>query len=185
MSRQNTSKSVPARDSQRKRKGGPKRRHSHGYIQSKSRPRRHRRRNSHCRPSRARVQALVDPRQVLQWWGQQGVYRATEFQTDLRPGGKWRTAGVNAEGRNFEASGEYLEIDPPRLLVYSWVASWTGEAKTTVRWELHPDKKGTLVRLRHYGLAAHPELVKSYSGWPRMLGWLQALLERGETCDDR
>ena len=99
------------------------------------------------------------------------VYRATEFHRDLRPGGKWRTVGVNAESRHFEVSGEYLEIDPPHLLVYSWVASWTGEAKTTVRWELRPDKKGTLVR--------------SYSGWPRMLGWLEAFLERGETVDDR
>jgi len=128
--------------------------------------------------------ALVDPQQVLQWWGRQGVYRSTEFQSDLRRGGTWRTVGVNADGRNFAASGEYLEIDRPRLLVYSWVASWTGEAKTTVRWELHPDKQGTLVRLRHYGLAAYPELAKSYSGWPRMLGWLQAFLERGECCDD-
>jgi uncharacterized protein YndB with AHSA1/START domain len=68
-------------------------------------------------------QALVDPQQVLQWWGRQGVYRSTEFQSDLRRGGKWRTVGVNADGRNFEASGEYLEIDRPRLLVYSWVAS--------------------------------------------------------------
>lgn len=84
---------------------------------------------------------------------------------------------VNSEGRNFEASGEYLEIDLPPLLVYSWVASWTGEAKSTVRWELYPEKKGTLVRLRHYGLAAYPELAKSYSGWPRMLGWLEAFLE--------
>ncbi len=130
-------------------------------------------------------QALVDPQQVLKWWGQRGVYRSTEFHNDLRPGGKWRTAGVNAEGRDFEASGEYLEIDSPRLLVYSWVASWTGDAKTTVCWELHPDKKGTLVRLRHYGLSAYPELAKSYSGWPRMLGWLQAYVERGQTVDDR
>jgi len=130
-------------------------------------------------------QALVDPQQVLQWWGQRGVYRSTHFQSDLRPGGKWRTVGVNADGRDFEASGEYLEIDPPHLLVYSWVASWTGDAKTTVRWELHPDKKGTLVRLCHYGLAAYPELAKSYSGWPRMLGWLEAFLLRGETVDDR
>ena len=99
-------------------------------------------------------QALVDPQQVLKWWGQQGVYRSTHFQSDLRPGGKWRTVGVNADGRNFEAFGEYLEIDPPHLLAYSWVASWTGDAKTTVRWELHPDKEGTLLKLRHYGLAA-------------------------------
>ena len=130
-------------------------------------------------------QALVDPLQVLQWWGQQGIYRSTEFQSDLRRGGKWRTVGVNAEGRNFEASGEYLEIDPPHLLVYSWVASWTGNAKTTVRWELHPDQRGTLVRLRHHGLADYPELAKSYSGWGRMLGWLEAFLVHRETVDDR
>jgi uncharacterized protein YndB with AHSA1/START domain len=92
---------------------------------------------------------------------------------------------VGPDGHGFQASGEYLEIDAPRLLVYSWVASWTGSAKTTVRWELHTSTKGTLVRLRHYRLAAYPELAKSYSGWPRMLGWLQALLERSETVDDR
>ena len=130
-------------------------------------------------------QALVDPSQVPNWWGEKGTYRCTEFHCDLRLGGKWRTIGVSADGQNFEASGEYLEIDPPRLLVYSWVASWTGEIKTAVRWELEPASKGTLVRIRHYGLAAHPELAKSYSGWPRILGWLQALLERGETVDTR
>jgi uncharacterized protein YndB with AHSA1/START domain len=130
-------------------------------------------------------QALVDPSQVLRWWGQTGIYRCTEFQSDLRPGGKWRNAGLSADGRAFEAVGEYLEIDPPRLLVHSWVASWTGDVKTTVRWELEPTKQGTLVRIRHSGLSAHPELAKSYSGWPRLLGWMQALLERGETIDDR
>jgi uncharacterized protein YndB with AHSA1/START domain len=130
-------------------------------------------------------QALVDPSQVVRWWGHTSTYRCTEFQSDLRPGGKWRKAGLNAEGQTFELTGEYLEIDPPRLLVQSWVASWTGAVKTTVRWELEPTKQGTLVRIRHTGLASHPELAKSYSGWPRLLGWLQALLERGETIDDR
>jgi len=130
-------------------------------------------------------QALVDPSQVVRWWGQKGIYRCTEFQSDLRPGGKWRTAGVSGDGGAFEAAGEYLEIDPPRLLVHSWVASWTGDVKTTVRWELEPIKNGTLVRIRHSGLASHPELANSYSGWPRLLTWLQALMERGETIDDR
>jgi len=30
-------------------------------------------------------QALVDPQQVLLWWGQTGIYRCTEFQSELRP----------------------------------------------------------------------------------------------------
>jgi uncharacterized protein YndB with AHSA1/START domain len=133
-------------------------------------------------------QALVDPNEVTKWWGGQGAgqnFRCTEFQRDLRPGGKWRSAGVDAQGHPFEVTGEYLEIDAPRLLVCTWVASWAAKVKTTVRWELQPMSHGTLVRQRHSGLAAHPELAKSFRGWPRMLGWLQALLERGETVDDR
>jgi len=136
-------------------------------------------------PAERVFQALVDPNQVVKWWGQTGIYRCTEFQSDLRPGGKWKSAGKDGEGRRFEIGGEYLEIDPPRLLVQSWVATWTGDAKTMVRWELEAAKQGTLVRIRHSGFAAYPELAKSYRGWPRMLGWVQALVERGETIDDR
>lgn len=130
-------------------------------------------------------QALVDPAQVVRWWGQTGIYRCSEFQSELRVGGKWRSAGVTGDGSRFEASGEYLQIDAPRLLVQTWMASWTGDFKTTLRWELESTKQGTLVRIRHSGLSARPELRQSYTGWPRMLGWLQALLERGESIDDR
>ncbi len=130
-------------------------------------------------------EALVDPKQVVQWWGQVGVYRCTEFQSDLRVGGKWRSAGLDGQGHSFEVVGEYLEVDPPRRLVHTWVASWTGSVKTFVRWDLEATSQGTLVRICHSGLAAHPEVAESYRGWPRMLGWLRALLERGETVNDR
>ena len=126
-------------------------------------------------------QALVEPQQVVQWWGQAGIYHCTEFSSDLRVGGKWRGAGVGGQSDRFTVSGEYLEIDSPRVLTNSWVASWTGDVKTTVRWELEPVEQGTLVRLTHSGLAAHPEITKTYQGWSRMLGWLQAFLEKGET----
>ena len=130
-------------------------------------------------------QALVDPKEVVRWWGQAGIFRCTEFQSDLQPGGPLRCAGVDGQGKRFEITGEYLEIVAPRLLVYTWVASWTGEAKTIIRWELEAQNQGTLVTIRHSGFAAHPELAQSYRGWPRMLGWIQALLERGETVEDR
>ena len=135
-------------------------------------------------PAERVFQALVDPQQVLLWWGQAGVYRCTEFQADVRRGGKWRSTGVGPNGR-FVVTCEYLEVAPPRLLVHTWVASWTGDAETTVRWELNEVADGTKLRLCHSGLAAHPGIGDSYSGWPRMLGWIQALLERGETVQDR
>jgi uncharacterized protein YndB with AHSA1/START domain len=136
-------------------------------------------------PAERVFDALVSPAQVLRWWGQNGIYRCTEFSADLRVGGKWRSAGVGPGGDNFEITGEYLEIDGPRLLMHTWIASWTGTAKTTVRWELEAKEGGTLVTLRHSGLSAYPNLAQSYRGWPRMLGWLQALLERGETVETR
>jgi uncharacterized protein YndB with AHSA1/START domain len=133
--------------------------------------------------------AIVDPELVVKWWGGQGAgqsFRCERFECDLRAGGRWRTIGVDAGGRPFEAAGEYIEVDPPRLLVQTWTASWTAEQLvTTVRWELQPTDKGTLVRHRHSGLAAHPNVAKSFSGWPRLLGWLQSFLETGETVNDR
>ena len=130
-------------------------------------------------------QALVDSEQVMQWWGQEGVYQCREFSADVRPGGHWRSAGIGPDGHRFEITGEYLEVDPPRLLVHSWVASWTGAAKTTVRWELERVSEGTVLRLCHSGLSAHQGIGENYRGWPRMLGWIKALLEAGETVQDR
>lgn len=144
-------------------------------------------------------QAITDPNQMPKWWGQAGMYRVTEWKADLRPGGKWSSVGVGADGKSFRVDGEYLEVDPPRLLVHTWIASWTGTLKTTVRWELDsrqvhglqhrgPQKMGTgtLVRIHHCGFAARPEAAKDHSqGWVRVLGWMQAFVEKGETIDSR
>lgn len=130
-------------------------------------------------------EALVDPRQVVQWWGQKGVYQCREFHADVRSGGEWRSAGLDGQGNSFEVGGEFIAVDRPRLLSMTWVATWTGDLKTVVRWDLEAKNEGTLVRIRHSGFAAHPELTQAYRGWPRMLGWLQALIERGETVEDR
>lgn len=132
-------------------------------------------------------QALTDSRQVTQWWGGKGPgqsYRCTKFESDLRVGGKWSSSGTTDSG-TFQVTGEYVEIDPPRLLVYTWTASWTGAVTTTVRWELKPTDRGTLVTLRHTGLAKHPEAAQSYRGWPMILGWLQVYAESGETVETR
>ena len=86
-------------------------------------------------------QALTDAAQVVKWWGQKGVYRCTSFEADLRVGGRWRSSGIDGRGQNFEVAGTYLELVPPRLIATTWVATWTGDVQTTVRWELFDVKK--------------------------------------------
>lgn len=131
-------------------------------------------------------QAITDPRQVGQWWGDASQYRATNWQSDLRPGGKWRTDGKGADGKPFYVAGEYLEVDPPHLLVHTWIPSYREGLITTVRWELKPEGAGTRVFLRHSGFAKHPEAGQDHGrGWVRVLGWMQAFVEKGVTVDSR
>jgi len=148
----------------------------------------------------ARVfQAITDPAQIPQWWGQQGLYRVTEWKADVRPGGKWKSVGVGADGTSFTVDGEYLEVDPPRLLVHTWIASWSGNLKTVVRWELKPADvhglhpsgpkragTGTKLTIRHDGFAGAPQQAKGHAeGWTRVVGWMQAFVEKGIKIDDR
>ena len=129
---------------------------------------------------------LTNPAQRSLWWGKQGMYRITRSEADLRPGGKWLAHGLGDDGKTFKVEGEYIEIDPPRTLVFTWIADWTQGVPSVVRWDLVATSRGTLVKLRHSGLAAYPEAAKSYSqGWPQVLGWMQAYIERGETVDTR
>ncbi len=139
----------------------------------------------------ARVfQAISDPTQLPKWWGQTGLYHVTKSTMDLRPGGKWRSDGIGADGKAFYVEGEYLEVDPPRLLVHTWIGSYSPE-RTVVRWELvphsvhglHPNgpKKsgtGTLVRVRQEGFGTNVESANAHGeGWKRVLGWLEAYVE--------
>ena len=130
-------------------------------------------------------QALIDPAQVPEWWGQKGVYRCETFEADLRVGGEWRMAGSGRDGGPFQIKGKFLEVDSPRLLTYTWIATWTGSVQTTVQWELTATENGTRVTITHSGLRAHPELAQSYRGWPMLLAWLQAFLEKGDTSNTR
>jgi uncharacterized protein YndB with AHSA1/START domain len=131
-------------------------------------------------------QAISDPQQVVQWWGQPGMYRTTDFQMDLRPGGAWRSAGMGADGKEFHVEGVYREVDPPRLIVYTWRSSWMNNLETLVRLELEPEHSGTRVRIQHSGFAGFPAAAKDHgNGWVRVLSWLQAFVERNETIDTR
>jgi uncharacterized protein YndB with AHSA1/START domain len=143
--------------------------------------------------------AISDPAQTSQWWGQKGLYRVTGGHADVRPGGKWLTKGVGADGTEFHVGGEYLEVEPPKLLVHTWTSSYDPGLDTVVRWELEPQSihglqqsgphkmgVGTLVKLRHSGFGANVKSATSHGeGWKLVLGWAKAFVENGETVDTR
>lgn len=104
------------------------------------------------------------------------------YEMDARVGGKWRLEmrrphrGVSV----VHHQGEILEIDPPRLLVYTWTANFHNDPKhrSIVRWELTPTKSGTHVKMTHSGLSSEPDSRKDYAGgWPGALEQLKRFIE--------
>jgi uncharacterized protein YndB with AHSA1/START domain len=130
--------------------------------------------------SPARIfRALTDPSELPLWWGEEGMYRCTHMERDLRVGGKYKTSGAGADGKQFTVSGEYREVDPPRLLSYTWNYDWDTNVTTTlVRFELIERGDETLVRVTHSGFISEAPRADHGKGWVRVLGWLRGYVER-------
>jgi len=122
----------------------------------------------------ARVfRALTDPTDLAAFWGSDDMYRTSDWKIDLRPGGRWSAVARGADGSGMTVDGEYLEVDPPRLLVFTWRPSWDDYAVTTVRYDLEPTATGTRLRVTHTGFADRDMAAAGTGeGWKRVLQWL-------------
>jgi uncharacterized protein YndB with AHSA1/START domain len=68
---------------------------------------------------------------------------------DPRPGGEYRVKVVNET-----AVGEFVEVEPPRRLVFTWgwdpgMVVGVPPGSSTVEIDLAPEGDGTVVRFRH------------------------------------
>jgi uncharacterized protein YndB with AHSA1/START domain len=81
------------------------------------------------------------------------------------------------------ATGENLEVEPPRRLVQSFTALWSEDVKaegtSRVTWEIEPVGDSCRLTVVHDQLreGANDQL---YGGWPMILSGLKTLLETGE-----
>ena len=104
---------------------------------------------------------FTDPQKMVQWKGRVA-------SLDARVGGEYRV-DINEQAI---AKGEYLEIDPPRRIVFSW--GWMGEGhpippgSSKVEITLTPDGEETILRLVHSDLPAGAGKEHS-EGWDHFL----------------
>jgi uncharacterized protein YndB with AHSA1/START domain len=99
------------------------------------------------------------------------------MESDLRRGGKWMMQGNGIGGKPFKVSGEYRQIEPPRLLVFTWLPDWQEDlVESVVRIELEEKNGVTTGRLTHAGLTSETSRI-SHKGWPQILTWLRAYVE--------
>ena len=103
---------------------------------------------------------LVEPALLTTWIGE-------ESWNEPRPGGRFRLSFPQSIVR-----GEFVEIDPPRRVVYTWGRE-EGDSmpvgSTMVTFELELENGGTRVRLRHDGLPSAQEVEQHDTGWDHFL----------------
>jgi uncharacterized protein YndB with AHSA1/START domain len=86
-------------------------------------------------PLAAVFRALSEPQELTKWFGPDG-FTIPDAESDLRAGGRYRIAMQPPVGDLLYLAGEFLEVDPPDLLSY------------TFRWEdPDPEDRETVVRL--------------------------------------
>ncbi len=64
--------------------------------------------------------AWTDPEVLRRWWAAEPDWTTPVAETDVRVGGGYRLAMQDSGGALHTMTGEYLEVDPPRRLVYTW-----------------------------------------------------------------
>ena len=116
--------------------------------------------------------AWLDPISQARWMLPGNVTLAT-IECDPRVGGRFRIV-MEHGGSDTEHWGEYLTIEPPSLLSFTWISANTNLLTTIVTIEFHERDDGTELILMHRGLP--PAKVEAHEK-----GWTEILEKAGQT----
>lgn len=122
-------------------------------------------------------EAWLDPATIAGWLSPTGRARA---EVDASVGGRFRVVmlgdpGDPVAGDGLVHTGEYLEIDRFRRLVFTWVSPYTGPEPSRVTVDFEEAGSATRVVLLHEQLPA--DAVASHrGGWGAILDNLVRLL---------
>jgi uncharacterized protein YndB with AHSA1/START domain len=119
---------------------------------------------------------FTDPGRYVQWMGRDAMLQPV-------PGGSYRVFMQDG----VEAAGVFLEIDPPRRVVFTW--GWTHDpavppGTTRVVVTLHAEQDGTRVILRHHDLPDDGQRDHHRKGWELYLSRLRLRIRGGDPGPD-
>jgi len=118
--------------------------------------------------------AWLDPRTASKWLFATPTGKITRCDIDARVGGKFSIVRVDENGE-FDHEGEYLEIDRPRRLVFTFGVVRLSKEMSRVVIEIAPSGEGCELTLTNEGVL--PEYADRVpEGWAMILGNLEKSL---------
>jgi uncharacterized protein YndB with AHSA1/START domain len=88
--------------------------------------------------------AWTEPEQLRAWWGPRPV-TCSGAEIDLRVGGRYRIANALPDGTTLVIEGQFLVVEAPHRLVYTWRAGEDQRSRVTVRFEPRDDATEVIV----------------------------------------
>jgi uncharacterized protein YndB with AHSA1/START domain len=124
--------------------------------------------------------AWTDPEALRHWWGPAG-WSLIVCEIDLRVGGRYRHVLRTPDGEQFTSWGEYLEIEPGRRLVNTFVLDITADRHSVDALDFLAEGGGTVLsgESRHESVAARDAHVSGgmergmREGYGRLDQWIE------------
>jgi uncharacterized protein YndB with AHSA1/START domain len=132
----------------------------------------------HLAAPRERVfDAWLDSESLAHWMRPEGFADA-DVTVDSRVGGGFRIVMKGPAHGEVEHRGEYLAIEPPSLLSFTWISRHTDHRPTVVTVEFLERGTGTELVLTHRGLP--PAEIEGHRwGWTSIVRLLDEVLSPG------
>ena len=125
-------------------------------------------------PAQLLFEAWLDPEAIAAWMLPFDTAR-TEAQADPVVGGRYRIDMHQADGKVVEHVGQYVEIDPPRRLVFTWASPDTQHKDSLVTIDFVESEGTTEISLTH-------EQLPDYMAQAHVGGWTSALDKLAARC---
>lgn len=121
---------------------------------------------------------LTESTELVKWWGPHG-FTIPEAELNLTEGGRYRFRMAPPDGEPFHLSGEFLEIDPPWRLVYTfrWEEPAPDDRETVADLALGSTGEATRLALSQGPFLTEERRELHRNGWTESFEKLQAVLD--------
>ena len=135
---------------------------------------------SYQAPARRVFDAFTSEEVMRRWWHPAPDWETPEASVDLRVGGRVRVVMRDPDtDARYGGGGEYVEIDPPNRLVFTWI--WDDDrdqVRQLIEIDFQEHEGVTTVRFTHRNLW-NEEAVRSHEeGWSAAFDNLARTVER-------